>query len=248
MKVRSLNINSTPLAIKCSSELASRSSNASREISAENCKWREGRKVEWTRPRSQNNRESARSTENFHTLCSHFRSSLVLSHYSCLYSSHHFSSQAWEADCRRIVVCLRRIPSSNCFFPFVFCFLPSNHFNILRMSEHPVPVLSLDDVFNYDAYLFDADGENIFSNISQVNLQWPAKWKWEWVRERVAMWDTKCVLTQFLFWGTLWTHDEPIPGAIKFVQELISKVWVSWKFRHSVVNLFAMTQQLPKFF
>ncbi|KAF8371375.1 hypothetical protein PRIPAC_77804 [Pristionchus pacificus] len=48
------------------------------------------------------------------------------------------------------------------------------------MSEHPVPVLSQEDVFNYDAYLFDAD-------------------------------------------GTLWTHDEPIPGAIKFVQELISR-------------------------
>ncbi|GMR45362.1 hypothetical protein PMAYCL1PPCAC_15557, partial [Pristionchus mayeri] len=48
------------------------------------------------------------------------------------------------------------------------------------MSEFPVPVLSQEDVFNYDVYLFDAD-------------------------------------------GTLWTHDEPIPGAINFMQELISR-------------------------
>ncbi|GMS97489.1 hypothetical protein PENTCL1PPCAC_19664, partial [Pristionchus entomophagus] len=46
--------------------------------------------------------------------------------------------------------------------------------------EQPVPVLSQDAVFNYDAYLLDGD-------------------------------------------GTLWTNDEPIPGAIKFVRKLISR-------------------------
>ncbi|GMS81087.1 hypothetical protein PENTCL1PPCAC_3262 [Pristionchus entomophagus] len=47
------------------------------------------------------------------------------------------------------------------------------------MTEFPVPVLSQEAAYNYDAYLFDAD-------------------------------------------GTLWTNDEPIPGAINFVQDLIS--------------------------
>ncbi|GMT23303.1 hypothetical protein PFISCL1PPCAC_14600 [Pristionchus fissidentatus] len=48
------------------------------------------------------------------------------------------------------------------------------------MSEFPVPVLSQEDFFNYDAYLLDAD-------------------------------------------GTLWTEDVTIEGAVKIVEELISR-------------------------